>query len=92
MQANEIYHQDMPQKCLREVFGLGLHETMSVGCKQSMKDETKFDIELQVKERPAKTADVELEWPIALTAGGRPGLATLIPGVPLISKTLDPSS
>lgn len=70
----------MPQKCLREVFGLGLHETMSVGCKQSMKDETKFDIELQVKERPAKTADIELEWPIAPTAKGRPGLATLVPG------------
>ena len=70
----------MPQKCLREVFGLGLFETMSVGCQQSHKDESKFDIDLQVKERPAKTGDIDMEWSIAPTASGRPGLSSIVPG------------
>ena len=79
-QKGDIYHQDMPQKCLREVFGLGLFETMSVGCQQSHKDESKFDIDLQVKERPPKTGDIDMEWAIAPTSSGRAGLASIIPG------------
>lgn len=71
----------MPQKCLRDVFGLGLFETMSVGCQQSHKDESKFDIDLQIKERPAKTCELDMEWAIAPTASGKPGLASIIPGM-----------
>ena len=71
----------MPQKCLRDVFGLGLFETMSVGCQQSHKDESKFDIDLQVKERPAQTGDLDMEWSLAPSASGKLGLASIVPGM-----------
>jgi len=81
-QKGEIFHQDMPQRVLRDVFGLGLFENMSVGCNQSRKDETKFDVDLQVKERPAQTGDLELEWALVPSPSGKPGLASPIPGTP----------
>ncbi len=81
MQRGEIYHQDMPQKCLRDVFGLNLFETMSVGCQQSHKDETKFDIDLQIKERPAQTGDLDMEWSLVPSPSGKLGLASIVPGL-----------
>lgn len=70
----------MLRKCLRDVFGLGLFESMSVNSRPSSKDESRVDVDLMVKERPVKTADLDLEWGIVPTASGRPGLATWVPG------------
>ena len=54
---------------------------MSVGCQQSHKDESKFDIDLQVKERPAQTGDLDMEWSLAPSASGKLGLASIVPGM-----------
>jgi hypothetical protein len=38
------------------------------------------DVDIMVKERPMKTADVEAEWAITPGTSGRPSLATIVPG------------
>ena len=81
MQKGQLFKGDYLRKCLRDVFGLGLFESMSVNSKPSKRDDTRVDIELMLKERPMKTADLDLEWQLAPTPSGRPGLVTLVPGV-----------
>ena len=80
VQKGALFKGEDLQTCLRDVFGLGLFESMSVQQKTNPKDDTKMDIDLMVKERPGKTADLELEWQLAPTDNGRPGLVTLVPG------------
>ncbi len=38
------------------------------------------DVDIMVKERPMKTADIEAEWAIAPNAAGKPSLASVVPG------------
>lgn len=45
-----------------------------------MKDDTKVDVDVMVKERPMKTADVDLSWGLAPNANGIPMPADPIPG------------
>ena len=53
---------------------------MQVVPKQSMRDETRIDVEVMVKERPMKTADLQLEWALAKGERGKPTLVTPLPG------------
>ena len=48
--------------------------------KANADDETKVDVEVMVKERPMKTADVELTWGLAPNANGVPMPAAKCPG------------
>lgn len=38
------------------------------------------DVDVMVKERPMRTADLECEWQIAPGDKGRPSLVSLVPG------------
>ncbi len=53
---------------------------MQVVPKQNARDETKIDVEVMVKERPMKTADLQLEWSLAKGESGKPMLVTPLPG------------
>ena len=95
MQRGQIFNGENLRKCLKDVFALGIFESMSVNSRPSTKDDTRVDIDLMVKERPVKTADLDLEWQIARTPGGRPGLASWVPGEacwPTSAATLNPFS
>lgn len=83
VQRGQLFNGDFLRKCLRDVFGLGLFESMSVNSRPSAKDDTKVDIDLMVKERPVNTADLDLEWQLARTPSGRLGLTSLMPGTPV---------
>lgn len=48
--------------------------------KPNPKDETKVDVDVMVKERPMKTADVDLSWGLAPNAHGIPLPADKFPG------------
>lgn len=56
----------------------GLHP--QVMPKPNPKDETKVDVDVMVKERPMKTADVDLSWGLAPNAHGIPLPADKFPG------------
>ena len=45
-----------------------------------MKDDTKVDVDVMVKERPMKTADVDLSWGLAPNSNGIPLPADKFPG------------
>ena len=47
------------------------------------KDPAKIDVDIMVKERPMRTAEVECEWAIAPDDAGRPSVVSLVPGAPL---------
>lgn len=38
------------------------------------------DVDIMVKERPMKSADIEAEWQIAPGSNGRPAVANIVPG------------
>ena len=38
------------------------------------------DVDVMVKERPMRTADLECEWQVAPGDKGRPSLVSLVPG------------
>jgi hypothetical protein len=38
------------------------------------------DVDIMVKERPMKSADIEAEWQIAPGASGKPAVANIVPG------------
>lgn len=48
--------------------------------KPNQKDETKVDVDVMVKERPMKTADVDLSWGLAPNSHGIPLPADKFPG------------
>lgn len=54
--------------------------TLQVMPKPNPKDETKVDVDVMVKERPMKTADVDLSWGLAPNANGIPLPADKFPG------------
>ena len=58
--------------------------------KQNMQNETRIDVEVMVKERPMKTADLQLEWSLAKGESGKPTLVTPLPGKPWVSTIMHP--
>lgn len=48
--------------------------------KPNARDDTKVDVDVMVKERPMKTADVDLSWGLAPNSKGIPVPAEPIPG------------
>ena len=48
--------------------------------KANSRDEKKIDVDIMLKERPMKTAEVECEWSIAPGERGQPALVSLVPG------------
>ena len=45
-----------------------------------VRDENRVEVDVMVKEKPMRTADVEMEWTLAPNEKGRPALATIVPG------------
>ena len=48
--------------------------------KPNQRDDTKVDVDVMVKERPMKTADVDLAWGLAPNSNGIPLPADKVPG------------
>lgn len=53
---------------------------MQVLPKQSPKDETRIDVDVMVRERPLRTAEINAEWGFAPGPSGRPSLTSIVPG------------
>lgn len=88
-QTGQVYNLEDARSGLREVFSLGLFENVSINAHQDTKDESKINVEVMVRERPMKTAEIECEWAIAPGDSGRPSLVSIIPGeLPRFSSPL----
>lgn len=78
--AGQLYNTEDGRKALRDIFALQLFDNVQVFPRQNPKDESKIDVDIMVKERPMRTAEIECEWAIAPDDAGRPGLVSLVPG------------
>ncbi|GBG61930.1 hypothetical protein CBR_g26093 [Chara braunii] len=80
MQRGEMYNIEDGRKALRDVFMLQLFENVQVVPKPDESEEGSVVVDIVVKERQMKTAEVETEWSIAPGESGRPALASIQPG------------
>ncbi|KAL0049777.1 hypothetical protein WJX82_009734 [Trebouxia sp. C0006] len=78
--AGQLYNTDDGRKALRDIFALNLFENVQVMPKPNQRDDTKVDVDVMVKERPMKTADVDLAWGLAPNSNGIPLPADKMPG------------
>ena len=92
LQEGQLYNTEDGRKALRDIFALQLFDNVQVFPRQNPKDEAKIDVDIMVKERPMRTAELECEWAIAPDEGGKPGLVSIIPGLCPASSTCVPNS
>ncbi|CAG9467845.1 unnamed protein product [Pedinophyceae sp. YPF-701] len=76
----QIYNTDDGRLALRDVFATNLFENVQILPKQSTKSEKQIDVDLMIRERPTKLAEVECEWAIAKNDRGLPTPTSLVPG------------
>eukprot|EP00241_Pyramimonas_parkeae_P003179 CAMPEP_0114230722 /NCGR_PEP_ID=MMETSP0058-20121206/3629_1 /TAXON_ID=36894 /ORGANISM="Pyramimonas parkeae, CCMP726" /LENGTH=721 /DNA_ID=CAMNT_0001341957 /DNA_START=247 /DNA_END=2412 /DNA_ORIENTATION=- len=75
-----LYNVEDAKRALRDIFLLQLFDNVQVVPKPDDDDPQKVAVDIVLKERPLKTAEVELEWGIAPGAKGRPDLVSIRPG------------
>ena len=78
--AGELYNVQDAKRALRDIFALQLFDNVQVVPKPDELDQSKVEVDVVLRERPLKTAEVEAEWGIAPGEGGRPDLVSLVPG------------
>lgn len=87
-QKGQPYNAEEGRRALASVFGLGLFDNVQVLPKQSPKDETRIDVDVMVRERPLRTAEINAEWGFAPGPSGRPSLTSIVPGEPMLCEFL----
>ncbi|KAK3264374.1 Protein toc75-3, chloroplastic [Cymbomonas tetramitiformis] len=78
--VGELYNVEDAKRALRDIFVLQLFDNVQVVPKPNEEEQSKVDVDIVLKERPLKTAEVELEWGIAPGDKGRPDLVNIRPG------------
>jgi outer membrane protein assembly factor BamA len=86
LKEGELFSVDNTRKALRDVFATQLFENVQV--LQKPLDDPAFqhyiDVEVLVKERAAKSAEIEMEWQVQPGNKGHPAITTLAPGGSLL--------
>lgn len=75
-----LYSQDDARKALRDVFATNLFDNVQLAPRQSAKNERDIEVDVLLKERPSKSAEVEAEWQLAPTDRGIPAPVSFVPG------------
>lgn len=81
-QTGQQYNTEDGRKALRDIFALQIFDNLQILPRQNPKDESKIDVDIIVKERPMRTAEIECEWAIAPDDAGRPSIVNFVPGEP----------
>ena len=76
----QLYNVEDAKRALRDIFALQLFDNVQVVPKPAAEDGAKVEVDVVLRERPLKTAEVECEWAVAQGEGGRPDLVSLVPG------------
>ena len=79
-QAGQQYNTEDGRKALRDIFALQIFDNVQIFPRPNAKDEAKINVDIMVKERPMRTAEIEAEWAIAPDDAGRPSIVSFIPG------------
>lgn len=75
-----LYNVEDAKRALRDVFALQLFDNVQVVPRPDEGDPSKVEVDVVLRERPLRTAELELEWGIGPGEGGRPDLVSLTPG------------
>jgi IAP75 family protein translocase len=76
----QLYNVEDAKRALRDIFQLQLFDNVQVVPKPAEEDAQKVEVDIVLRERPLKTAEVEAEWGVSPGEGGRPELVSLVPG------------
>lgn len=76
----QVYNASDGQRALRDVFAMGIFDSMQILPNADQRDPSKINVDVMVSERPRRTADLDCTWNIAPNDAGRPSLASAIPG------------
>lgn len=80
----QLYNTEDGRRALRDIFALQMFDNVQVVPRANPRDEKKVDVDVMLKERPMKTAEVECEWAIAPGDRGQPSLVSIVPGGQLL--------
>lgn len=80
LQKGQVYNASDGQRALRDVFAMGIFDSMQILPNADQRDPSKINVDVMVSERPRRTADLDCTWNIAPNDAGRPSLASAIPG------------
>ena len=80
VQKGQVYNASDGQRALRDVFAMGIFDSMQILPNADQRDPSKINVDVMVSERPRRTADLDCTWNIAPSESGRPALASVIPG------------
>lgn len=83
VQKGQVYNASDGQRALRDVFAMGIFDSMQILPNADQRDPSKINVDVMVSERPRRTADLDCSWSIAPNDAGRPSLASIIPGAGL---------
>jgi len=75
-----LYSQDDARRALRDIFATNLFDNVQVAPRQSSRDEKEVEVDVLLRERPAKSAEVEMEWQFQPNERGLPAVVSLVPG------------
>jgi len=78
--SGDLYNLDDGKKALRDIFLLQLFDNVQVVPRPDQADPQSVNVDIMLRERPKKTAEVECEWNVAPGDTGRPSLVSVQPG------------
>lgn len=78
--TGDLYNLDDGKKALRDIFLLQLFDNVQVVPRPDQTDPRSVNVDIMLRERPKKTAEVECEWSVAPNDSGRPSLVSFQPG------------
>ncbi|KAK9810669.1 hypothetical protein WJX73_008942 [Symbiochloris irregularis] len=80
IQKGQVYNASDGQRALRDVFAMGIFDSMQIMPGADQRDPTKVNVDVMVSERPRRTVDLDATWGITPNDAGRPTIASFVPG------------
>ena len=80
IKSGQLYNLEEAKRGLQDISTLQLFENVQIQPKPDENEPSKVALDVVLKERPVKTAEMELEWGISPGPKGKPDLTSLTPG------------
>lgn len=80
IKAGQLYNLEEAKRGLQDISTLQLFDNVQIQPKPDEDEPSKVALDVVLKERPVRTAEMELEWGIAPGPKGKPDLTSLTPG------------
>ncbi|KAK3039007.1 hypothetical protein RJ639_027492 [Escallonia herrerae] len=80
LRQGHVYEINAARQALQNLNALGLFTNIEINSRADEENETGFAVDIKLKEEARKFAEFETTWSIVPGRGGRPTLASLMPG------------